>query len=49
MFDTGHHLLTSEGVTEGHQNKIADQIPDAILAQDPAGRVACETLITAGL
>ena len=45
-------LFTSESVTEGHPDKIADQISDsildAILAQDPYGRVACETLITTG-
>jgi S-adenosylmethionine synthetase len=47
------HLFTSESVTEGHPDKIADQISDAvldaILAQDPVGRVACETLLTTGL
>ena len=47
------HLFTSESVTEGHPDKIADQISDAvldaILAVDPAGRVACETLVTTGL
>lgn len=47
------HLFTSESVTEGHPDKMADQISDgvldAILAQDPKGRVACETLITTGL
>lgn len=46
-------LFTSESVTEGHPDKIADQISDgvldAILAQDPLSRVACETLITTGL
>ena len=46
-------LFSSESVTEGHPDKIADQISDgvldAILAQDPSGRVACETLITTGL
>jgi S-adenosylmethionine synthetase len=46
-------LFTSESVTEGHPDKIADQISDAvldaILAQDPYGRVACETLVTTGL
>ena len=46
-------LFTSESVTEGHPDKIADQISDAILdailADDPAGRVACETLVTTGL
>ncbi len=47
------HLFTSESVTEGHPDKIADQISDAvldaILAQDPDGRVACETLVTTGM
>src|SRR5713226_6866780 len=46
-------LFTSESVTEGHPDKMADQISDAILdailAQDPLGRVACETLVTTGL
>ena len=50
---TGHHLFTSESVTEGHPDKIADQVSDgivdAVLAQDPHGRVACETLLTTGL
>ena len=44
--------FTSESVTEGHPDKIADQISDvvldAVLAADPLGRVACETLITTG-
>jgi S-adenosylmethionine synthetase len=47
------YLFTSESVTEGHPDKIADQISDAIvdacLAEDPASRVACETLLTTGL
>jgi S-adenosylmethionine synthetase len=47
------HLFTSESVTEGHPDKIADQISDAILdaliAEDPMSRVACETLVTTGL
>jgi len=47
------YLFTSESVTEGHPDKIADQISDAILdeilREDPTGRVACETLITTGL
>ena len=47
------YLFTSESVTEGHPDKIADQISDAvldaILAQDARGRVACETLLTTGL
>jgi S-adenosylmethionine synthetase len=46
-------LFTSESVTEGHPDKIADQVSDtvldAVLAADPRGRVACETLITTGL
>jgi S-adenosylmethionine synthetase len=46
-------LFTSESVTEGHPDKIADQVSDsvldAVLADDPEGRVACETLITTGL
>ncbi len=45
-------LFTSESVTEGHPDKMADQISDsildAIIAQDPQGRVACETLVTTG-
>ncbi len=46
-------LFTSESVTEGHPDKMADQISDAVLdaiyTDDPAGRVACETLVTTGL
>ena len=46
-------LFTSESVTEGHPDKIADQVSDAVLdevmRQDPRGRVACETLVTTGL
>ncbi len=53
MAARGMHLFTSESVTEGHPDKIADQISDAILdeiiKQDPTGRVACETLVTTGL
>jgi S-adenosylmethionine synthetase len=49
----GKFLFTSESVTEGHPDKIADQISDSILdevlRQDPAGRVACETMVTTGL
>ena len=45
-------LFTSESVTEGHPDKIADQISDAILddilSKDPNGRVACETIVTTG-
>ncbi len=48
-----HYLFTSESVTEGHPDKICDQISDAvldaILAQDPQGRVACETCCTTGM
>jgi S-adenosylmethionine synthetase len=47
------HLFTSESVTEGHPDKVADQISDAILdevlRQDPRGRVACETTVTTGM
>ena len=47
------HLFTSESVTEGHPDKIADQVSDAILdaalTDDPSSRVACETLVTTGL
>ncbi len=47
------YLFTSESVTEGHPDKVADQISDgvldALLAQDPLSRVACETLVTTGL
>jgi S-adenosylmethionine synthetase len=49
----GRFLFTSESVTEGHPDKMADQISDAILdsilAKDPDGRVACETLVTTGV
>jgi S-adenosylmethionine synthetase len=48
-----HFLFTSESVTEGHPDKIADQISDAILdaclEKDPYSRVACETLTTTGV
>lgn len=53
MSKDGKHLFTSESVTEGHPDKIADQISDAILdaliKDDPNSRVACETLVTTGL
>ena len=53
MARTDKHLFTSESVTEGHPDKLADRISDAVLdavlEQDPAGRVACETLVTTGL
>ena len=46
------HVFTSESVTEGHPDKIADQISDgvldAVMRDDPYGRVACETLVTTG-
>ncbi|MCI5978063.1 MAG: S-adenosylmethionine synthetase N-terminal domain-containing protein, partial [Bacteroidales bacterium] len=47
-----NYLFTSESVSEGHPDKVADQISDAILdeflARDPASKVACETLVTTG-
>ncbi|MCB1183855.1 methionine adenosyltransferase [bacterium] len=47
------YLFTSESVTEGHPDKVADQISDsvvdAILAEDPTGRIACETMVTTGM
>ena len=50
---SSRYLFTSESVTEGHPDKVADQISDgvldALLAQDPMSRVACETLVTTGL
>jgi len=53
MSKEGKHLFTSESVTEGHPDKVCDQISDAILDdlinQDPKSRVACETLVTTGL
>ncbi len=53
MAEVQKYLFTSESVTEGHPDKMADQISDAVLdavlAQDPTGRVACEVLITTGL
>ena len=49
----GNFLFTSESVSEGHPDKVADQISDAILdaylIQDPESKVACETLVTTGL
>jgi len=51
--DSDKYLLTSESVTEGHPDKVCDQISDgildAIMAEDPMGRVACETAVTTGL
>jgi len=53
MSQAGKHLFTSESVTEGHPDKICDQISDTVLddlvRQDPKSRVACETLVTTGL
>jgi len=53
MSKQGKHFFTSESVTEGHPDKICDQISDSILddliGQDPYSRVACETLVTTGL
>ena len=47
-----HRLFTSESVTEGHPDKVADQISnavlDAVLSKDPLGRVACETALSTG-
>ncbi|HEY8866661.1 MAG TPA: methionine adenosyltransferase [Solirubrobacteraceae bacterium] len=52
-FSDNEFLFTSESVTEGHPDKVADQISDgvldAVLAEDPYGRVACETLVNTGL
>ncbi|HET9211837.1 MAG TPA: methionine adenosyltransferase [Thermoanaerobaculia bacterium] len=52
MSERDIHLFTSESVTEGHPDKVADQISDAVLDEvlrkDPTGRVACETLVTTG-
>src|SRR5947209_16665517 len=53
QFQDNEFLFTSESVTEGHPDKVADQISDgvldAVMADDPAGRVACETLVNTGL
>ncbi len=53
MSKEGKHVFSSESVTEGHPDKVCDQISDAILddllGQDPKSRVACETLVTTGL
>ena len=53
QYADNEHLFTSESVTEGHPDKVADQISDgvldAILAEDPYARVACETLVNTGL
>jgi S-adenosylmethionine synthetase len=51
--DGVRHIFTSESVTEGHPDKMADQISDAVLdvvmSEDPTGRVACEVLVTTGI
>ena len=53
MADNQRHIFTSESVTEGHPDKMADQISDAVLdavlRDDPTGRVACEVLVTTGM
>ncbi|MCC7496153.1 MAG: methionine adenosyltransferase [Bryobacterales bacterium] len=53
MSESQRHIFTSESVTEGHPDKMADQISDAVLdavmKDDPYGRVACEVLVTTGL
>src|SRR5580693_7091643 len=53
IFMANRYVFTSESVTEGHPDKVCDQISDAVLdevlRQDPMGRVACETFITVGL
>jgi S-adenosylmethionine synthetase len=53
MADAQKYLFTSESVTEGHPDKVADHISDAVLdavmSQDPTGRVACEVLVTTGI
>ena len=53
MINKGRVLFSSESVTEGHPDKMADQISDAvvdaILDKDPNGRIACETMLTTGL
>ncbi len=53
MAKAARQIFTSESVTEGHPDKMADQISDAVLdavlAQDPSGRVACEVLVTTGI
>ncbi len=52
MSEKMRHIFTSESVTEGHPDKMADQISDAVLdavlTDDPTGRVACEVLVTTG-
>src|SRR5450631_2819325 len=52
-FSENEFLFTSESVTEGHPDKVADQISDgvldAVMRDDPSGRVACETMVSTGL
>ena len=53
LAENQRHIFTSESVTEGHPDKMADQISDAVLdavlTDDPTGRVACEMLVTTGI
>src|SRR5574344_2154956 len=53
MSEMKNYIFTSESVTEGHPDKVCDQVSDAILdeilKQDPDGRVACETFVTVGM
>src|SRR3954454_9449084 len=53
QYEDNEYLFTSESVTEGHPDKVADQISDgvldAVMRDDPTGRVACETLVNTGL
>ncbi len=53
MAENLRHIFTSESVTEGHPDKMADQVSDAVLdavlKDDPTGRVACEVLVTTGI
>ena len=53
MMKMAHYKFTSESVTEGHPDKVCDQISDsvldAILAEDPSARVACESIVTTGM
>src|SRR6476620_604938 len=53
QYADNEYMFTSESVTEGHPDKVADQISDgvldAVMADDPTGRVACETLVNTGL
>src|SRR5205085_5594294 len=53
MANKQRHIFTSESVTEGHPDKMADQVSDAVLdavlGDDPMGRVACEVMVTTGI